>query len=79
MSNSKPLLPTITLALGALVGGWVGATASSFAASETLVVACYITGFLGGACLGGTLGSSWHRRSVAGQVNGGSPDASSAP
>jgi len=55
-TSSKSLLPTITCAIGILVGGVIGAAIGSFSNSETFVIACYVIGFLGGAVAGSWLG-----------------------
>ena len=62
MSKLKTWLPTITSSVGMLLGGLLGAAASSFARSESVVMACCVLGCLGGACAGAMLGWRWHAR-----------------
>jgi hypothetical protein len=62
VGKSKPLLPTITSAIGMLVGGLLAATSGLVANSESVVVLCYVLGFVGGAIVGAMLGWRWHSR-----------------
>lgn len=62
MSKLKTWLPTITSSVGMLLGGLLGAAASSFVGSESVVMVCYVLGFLGGAFAGAMLGWRWHSR-----------------
>ena len=62
MSKSKPLLPTITMSIGILLGGLLGAAGGSFSGKESVVMVCYVLGFLGGAVAGAMLGWRWHSR-----------------
>jgi hypothetical protein len=62
VSKSKPLLPTITSSIGMLLGGLLGAVGGSFAGHESVVMVCYVLGFLGGAVAGAMLGWRWHSR-----------------
>lgn len=62
MSKSRLLLPTITSAIGMLLGGLLGAVGGSFAGNESVVMVCYVLGFLGGAVAGAMLGWRWHSR-----------------
>jgi hypothetical protein len=62
MSKSRPLLPTITGSIGLLLGGLLGAAGGSFSGNESVVMVCYVLGFLGGAVAGGMLGCRWHSR-----------------
>ena len=62
MSKAKPLLPTITMSIGILLGGLLGAAGGSFSCHESVVMACYVFGFLGGAVAGVMLGWRWHSR-----------------
>jgi hypothetical protein len=62
MSKAKPLLPTITMSIGILLGGLLGAAGGSFSGNESVVMVCYVLGFLGGAVAGTMLGWRWHSR-----------------
>ncbi len=68
MSNTRPLLPTFTSAIGMLLGGWAGAAAGSFASHESVVMASYIVGFIGGAICGALVGWRWQARRDAGAI-----------
>ena len=52
----RRLLPTITMAIGILVGGLLGVAAGSFSGNESVTIACYVIGFLGGAVAGAMIG-----------------------
>jgi hypothetical protein len=62
MRKSKPLLPTITMSIGVLLGGLLGAAGGSFSGNESIVMACYVLGHLGGAVAGTMLGWRWYSR-----------------
>ena len=62
MSKAKPLLPTITMSIGILLGGLLGAAGGTFSGNESVVMVCYVLGVLGGAVAGTILGWRWHAR-----------------
>ena len=73
MTESRSLrlemLPTFGLAIGALIGGLLGAGIGSLAASELETVACYVVGFLGGAAAGLLFGRRWQGRYLSTSSN----------
>ena len=56
------LLPTITLAIGMLLGGLIGAYLGSLAPNDAIAAACYAVGALGGAGIGTVIGMRWRSR-----------------
>ena len=69
VSKSKPLLPTITMSLGILVGGLLGAVIGTWSDNESIVVACYVLGFLAGAGIGAIVGWRLHGRRDSSAAN----------
>jgi hypothetical protein len=55
-TRKRSLLPTITSSIGMLLGGLLGAVGGSFSGNESVVMACYALGFIGGAVAGAMLG-----------------------
>lgn len=64
-AHTRPLLPTIVMSIGALVGGLLGAAVGTISQNETVTVASYVIGMVGGAIAGGTLGWRVHARRVS--------------
>ena len=65
--DKKPLLPTITSAIGMLLGGLLGAAVGPFSRSELVTIICYNLGFIGGAAVGAMVGWRMHARRSRGQ------------
>ena len=73
----EPLLPTITSAIGMLLGGLLGATIGIYSARESVVMVGYVLGFLGGAVAGAVIGWRWHSRRNPDGVHGKDSDVKS--
>lgn len=58
----KPLRPTLTMAIGILLGGLVGAGFGLLFRHESAVITGYIAGDFLGAIIGTYCGWKWHRR-----------------
>jgi uncharacterized membrane protein YfcA len=60
-TEKRTLLPTITCAIGMLIGGLSGAFGGGAVGDEQYVVALYAIGAIAGAVLGSLLGMRWHK------------------